>query len=62
MGQYKILKKGIHYTCIAVIIIDSIMRMDKKYSLPPPTYLECKHAVKKEKDNQLDSSDGSVSE
>ena len=53
------------------------MRMDKKYSLPPPTplpplpsplspppqtYLECKHAVKKEKDNQLDSSDGSVSE
>ena len=28
----KISKEGIHYTYIAVIIIDSIMRMDKKYS------------------------------
>ena len=28
----KISKEGIHYTYIAVIIIDSIMRMDRKYS------------------------------
>ena len=28
----KISKESIHYTYIAVIIIDSIMRMDKKYS------------------------------
>ena len=35
-----------HYTCIACVIIDSIMRMDKKYY--PQVYLEvCKYKVKK---------------
>ena len=35
-----------HYTCIACITIDSVMRMDKKYF--PQVYLEeCKYKVKK---------------
>ena len=35
-----------HYTCIACITIDSVMKMDKKYF--PQVYLEeCKYKVKK---------------
>ena len=37
-----------HYTCIACITIDSVMRMEKKNYLQ--VYLEeCKHRVKKTK-------------
>ena len=39
-------KKNMHYTWIACVSIDSIMRMDKKYN--HQVYLEeCKHKVKK---------------
>ena len=39
-------KQNMHYTCIACITIDSVMKMDKKYY--PQVYLEeCKHRVKK---------------
>ena len=37
-----------HYTCIACITIDSVMRMEKKNY--PQVYLEeCKHRMKKTK-------------
>ena len=39
-------KENIHYTCIACITIDSIMKMNKKYFLQ--VYLEeCKYKMKK---------------
>ena len=39
-------KENMHYTCIACITIDSVMKMDKKYF--PQVYLEeCKYKVKK---------------
>ena len=39
-------KENMHYTCIAYVTIDSIMRMDKKYF--PQVYLEeCKYKIKK---------------
>ena len=39
-------KENMHYTCIAWITIDSVMRMDKKYY--PQVYLEqCKYRWKK---------------
>ena len=35
-------KENMHYTCIACITIDSVMKMDKKYF--PQAYLEeCKY-------------------
>ena len=34
-------KENMHYTCIACITIDSVMRMDKKNY--PQVYLECKY-------------------
>ena len=35
-----------HYTCIACITIDSVMKMDKKYF--PQVYLqECKYKIQK---------------
>ena len=41
-------KQNMHYTCIAFIIIDSVMRIDKKSHLQ--VYLEeCKYRVKKYK-------------
>ena len=41
-----ILKENMHYTCIACITIDSVVRMDKKYF--PQVYLEeCKYKIKK---------------
>ena len=41
-------KENIHYTCIACITIDSVMRMDKKNH--PQVYSEeCKYRVKKYK-------------
>ena len=39
-------KQNMHYTCIACITIDSVMKMDKKNH--PQVYLEeCKYRVKK---------------
>ena len=39
-------KENMHYSCIACITIDSVMRIDKKYHLQ--VYLEeCKYRVKK---------------
>ena len=39
-------KENMHYTCIACITIDSVMRIDKKNH--PQVYLEeCKHRLKK---------------
>ena len=39
-------KQNMHYTCIACIAIDSVMRMEKKYF--PEVYLEeCKYKIKK---------------
>ena len=39
-------KENMHYTCIACIIIDSVMRMEKKDY--PQVYLkECKYKIKK---------------
>ena len=44
----KILKESMHYTCIACITIDSVLRMEKKNY--PSVYLEeCKHRTKKTK-------------
>ena len=41
-----------HYTCIACITIDSVTRMEKKNY--PHVYLEeCKHRMKKEKNDQI---------
>ena len=63
-------KENIHYTCIACITIDSVMKMDKKYSLQ--VYLEeCKYKIKKtqmsrfiytELDSDSDSDDDSDSD
>ena len=57
-----------HYTCIACITIDSVMKMDKKYF--PQVYLEdCKYKIKKiemprfiNTELKSDSSDSSDSE
>ena len=57
-----------HYTCIACITIDSVMKMDKKYF--PQVYLEdCKYKIKKTEmprfintELKSDSSDSSDSE
>ena len=44
----KIPKESIHYTCIAWITIDSVMRVEKKNY--PQVYLEeCKYRMKKTK-------------
>ena len=44
----KIPKESMHYTCIACITIDSVMRMEKKNY--PQVYLEeCKYRTKKTK-------------
>ena len=44
----KIPKENMHYTCIACITIDSVMRMEKKNY--PQVYLEeCKYRMKKTK-------------
>ena len=41
-------KENKHYTCIACITVDSVMRMEKKNY--PKVYLEeCKHRMKKRK-------------
>ena len=48
----KIPKESMHYTCIACITIDSVMRMEKKNYLQ--VYLEeCKHRMKKRKMNKF---------
>ena len=39
-------KENMHYTCIACITIDSVMRMDKKY-FPQVSLDECKYKIKK---------------
>ena len=44
----KIAKKSMHYTCIACIAIDSVMKIEKKNY--PQVYLEeCKYRMKKTK-------------
>ena len=40
--------KGGHYTCFFVILLDSIVNVDKKYH-PQVFWKECKYAVKKKK-------------
>ena len=55
-------KENMHYTCIACITIDSVMKMDKKYFLQ--VYLEeCKHKIKIKMSRfinaELDSDSGS---
>ena len=48
----KIPKESMHYTCIACITIDSVMRMEKKNYLQ--VYLEeCKYKIKKTKMNNF---------
>ena len=48
----KIPKENKHYTCIACITIESVMRMDKKNY--PQVYLEeCKYKIKKNKNKQI---------
>ena len=44
----EILKEGAHYTCIAFVTIDSVMRMEKK-NYPPVYFEECKYKIKKTK-------------
>ena len=39
-------KENMHYTCIACITIDSVMKMDKKY-FPQVYFEECKYKIKK---------------
>ena len=39
-------KESMHYTCIAYITIDSVMRMEKKY-YPQVYFEECKYKMKK---------------
>ena len=47
-------KESMHYTCIACITIDSVMRVDKKNH--PQIYLEeCKYRVKKIQKSELKS-------
>ena len=42
---YEIPKESVHYTCIACVTIDSVMRMEKNH---PQVYLgECKYKLKK---------------
>ena len=48
----KIPKENEHYTCIACITIDSVMKMEKKNY--PQVYLEeCKYKIKKTKMTKL---------
>ena len=64
----KIPKEGIHYTWVAAINIDSVIKMDKKNY--PQVYLEeCRYEIKKKKmtrvidaELELDDFDGSDSE
>ena len=59
-------KENMHYTCIACITIDSVMRMEKKNY--PQVYLEeCKYKIKKIQmsrfiSTELDSETDSVSD
>ena len=39
-------KENMHYTCIACIIIDSVMKTNKK-NYPQVCLEECKHKIKK---------------
>ena len=62
----KIPKQNKHYTCIACVTIDSVMRMEKKHY--PQVFLEeCKYKIKKTKiskfiNNELESESESESE
>ena len=55
-----------HYTCLACITVDSVMKMDEKYF--PQVYLEeCKYKIKKIQmsrfiSTELDSETDSVSD
>ena len=48
----KVPKEVVHYTCIVRIIIDSVMKMEKKNY--PQLYLEkCKYRIKNKTDIQI---------
>ena len=49
---YEIPKENVHYTCIAYITIDSVMRM-KKMNYPQVYLGECKYKIKKIKMNKF---------
>ena len=62
----KIPKENVHYTCIACITIDSVMKMEKK-NYPQVHLEECKHKIKKIKtstfvNTELESDSGSEKE
>ena len=42
-------REGIHYTCIACITIDSVMRMKKKKNYQQDYLEQCKYKIKKKK-------------
>ena len=42
-------REGIHYTCIACITIDSVMRMEKKKNYQQVYLEQCKYKIKKKK-------------
>ena len=45
----KITREGVHYACIAYIIIDSVMRMKKKKNYPQVYSKECSYKIEKTK-------------
>ena len=45
----KIPKENMHYSCIACITIDSVMRMEKNPNYPQVYLEECKYRLKKAK-------------
>ena len=45
----KVPREGIHYTCIACITIDSVMRMKKKKNYQQVYLEQCKYKIKKKK-------------
>ena len=48
----KVPKENKHYTCIACITIDSVIRMEKK-NYPQVFLEECKYKIKKTKTTKL---------
>ena len=52
----KVLKENASYKCLSLIMLDSVIRVNKKYY--PQTFLEeCKHAVRKNKTENLINDD-----
>ena len=57
-GQ-KVPKKNASYKCISLIMLDSVIRVNKKYC--PQTLEECKYAIRKNKTDNLINHDLSLS-